>query len=53
MKVLMQSLKDKGIYAIARVVVFKDSLLGQARPDLIIKTADGKIWQDSENLVLG
>ena len=51
MKGLVQSLKDRGIYTIARVVVFKDSLLGQARPDLAIKTADGKVWHDRENLV--
>jgi hypothetical protein len=51
MKGLVQSLKDRGIYTIARVVVFKDSLLGQVRPDLAIKTADGKIWHDRENLV--
>ncbi len=51
MKGLVQGLKERGIYTIARVVVFKDSLLGQARPDLAIKTADGKVWHDRENLV--
>lgn len=51
MKSLVKNLKDKGIYTIARVVVFKDDLLGQARPDLAIKTADGKIWRDREKLI--
>ncbi|MGO9379060.1 MAG: putative glycoside hydrolase [Dissulfurispiraceae bacterium] len=51
MKGLVQNLKDRGIYTIARVVVFKDDLLGQARPDLAIKTADGKVWRDKENIV--
>lgn len=49
-KGLVQSLKDKGIYTIARVVVFKDNLLALARPDLAIKTADGQIWRDREKL---
>ena len=51
MKGLIQTLKQKGIYTIARIVVFKDNLLGLARPDLTIKTADGNIWRDRENLV--
>ena len=32
MKGLIQSLKEKGIYTIARIVVFKDNLLAFARP---------------------
>ena len=48
---LLQSLKERGIYTIARIVVFKDELLGTARPDLAIKTGDGKIWRDRENLI--
>jgi hypothetical protein len=51
MKGVVQALKDRGIYTIARIVVFKDNLLGLARPDLAIKTSDGKIWRDRENLV--
>jgi hypothetical protein len=51
MQGLVQSLKVKGIYTIARIVVFKDNLLGSARPDLAIKTADGKIWLDREGLI--
>ncbi len=48
---LLQSLKERGIYTIARIVVFKDELLGSARPDLTIKTGEGKIWRDRENLI--
>ena len=51
MQGLVQSLKVKGIYTIARIVVFKDNLLGSTRPDLAIKTADGKIWLDREGLI--
>jgi hypothetical protein len=47
----MQSLKEKGIYTIARIVVFKDNLLGTARPDLTVKTRDGNIWKDREGLI--
>lgn len=48
---LIQSLREKGIYTIARIVVFKDNTLGTARPDLTVKTQDGKIWRDRENLI--
>jgi hypothetical protein len=47
---LITSLKKKGIYTIARIVVFKDNLLANARPDLAVKTADGQIWHDREDL---
>ncbi len=48
---LVKSLKDRGIYTIARIVVFKDDLLGKARPDWTIRKADGAIWRDRENLI--
>jgi hypothetical protein len=47
---LMKSLKAKGIYTIARIVVFKDNPLAQARPDWAVKTPGGEIWRDRENL---
>ena len=47
---LMKSLKAKGIYTIARIVVFKDNPLALARPDWAIKTQGGEIWRDRENL---
>ena len=50
-KALLQSLKEKGIYTIARIVVFKDNILGAARPDLAVKTNDGKAWRDQEGLL--
>ncbi len=48
---LVRSLKERGIYTIARIVVFKDNVLGTARPDLAIRTQDGSVWRDRENLV--
>jgi hypothetical protein len=50
-RALIQSLKERGIYTVARIVVFKDNVLGMARPDLAVKTQDGKIFHDRENLI--
>ena len=47
---LMASFKEKGIYTIARIVVFKDDLLATARPDLAVKTPAGGPWRDREKL---
>jgi hypothetical protein len=49
-KGLIKSLREKGIYTIARIVVFKDDLLARARPDMAVKTAGGQIWHDREDL---
>lgn len=49
-KGLIKSLKDKGIYTIARIVVFKDNPLATTKPDLAVKTSGGGIWRDRENL---
>jgi hypothetical protein len=47
---LMKSLKENGIYTIARIVVFKDNPLALKRPDLAVKTEAGGIWRDREDL---
>jgi hypothetical protein len=48
---LMADLKARGIYTIARIVVFKDNVLAAARPDLaIVDTRTGKPWIDNEKL---
>jgi hypothetical protein len=47
---LIKSLKAKGIYTIARIVVFKDNPLALAKPELAIKTQGEVIWRDQENL---
>jgi hypothetical protein len=36
--------KDRGIYTIARIVVFQDSVLATKRPDLAIKRHNGTLW---------
>jgi hypothetical protein len=47
---LIRSLKEKSVYTIARIVVFKDNLLALKMPALAVKTQRGEIWQDRENL---
>ncbi|WP_078555180.1 putative glycoside hydrolase [Bacillus alkalicellulosilyticus] len=44
---MMKVLEEKQIYPIARVVVFKDSVLAEARPDLSFKTPDGEVWKNN------
>ena len=50
MEGLIKSLKEKGVYTIARIVVFKDNLLAMKMPDLAVKTQGGEIWRDREGL---
>ncbi len=49
-KALLDRLHRDNIYAIARIVVFKDDLLATARPDLAVKRASGAIFRDRERL---
>ena len=47
---LLRTLHQRGIYTIARIVVFKDNVLATARPDLAVKTAGGALFRDREHL---
>ena len=48
---MLRSFRERGIYTIARVVAFKDTVLAHHRPDLaIIDTRTGKPWMDNEKL---
>ncbi len=47
---LVATLHEKGIYTIARIVVFKDDVLGAARPDLAIKQQSGAVFRDRDGL---
>ncbi len=42
-------LHKRDLYAIARIVVFKDNPLARYRPDLAVKTAAGKLFIDREH----
>jgi len=46
----LQICKEKGIYTIARMVVFKDTPLIEARPELAVRHPDGEIFYDREGM---
>lgn len=41
---ILKKLRENDIYAIARLVVFQDPLVAQARPELAVKDVDGGLW---------
>ncbi len=43
---LVDSLHARGIFTIARIVVFKDRMLAEKRPDLAIRHVNGGVWGD-------
>lgn len=48
---LIKQLHDAGIYVIARITIFQDSRLEQARPDLAVKSKKtGGSWLDNKKL---
>ena len=49
-KAMIDRLHHDNIYAIARIVVFKDDPLATARPDLAVKGGSGAIFRDRERL---
>jgi hypothetical protein len=50
MRPLLDTLQAHGILAIARIVVFKDSVTARHNPDWTIRKADGDVWRDKEGL---
>ena len=46
---LLRTLRDHGIYPIARIVCFRDPVLAEAKPEWAIRTTEGEIWLDPEN----
>ncbi|MDG0813641.1 putative glycoside hydrolase [Cohnella rhizosphaerae] len=45
---LMETLKKHEVYPIARIVVFKDSVLAKKHPELSFVTANGTVWQNGK-----
>lgn len=43
---LLEKMADEGVYPIARIVVFKDALLPESRPDLALQDSTGAAWVD-------
>ncbi len=48
---VLRRLESEGIYPIARIVIVKDPLLVEARPDLAVQDTAGGVWVDSKGLV--
>jgi hypothetical protein len=46
LKAFVDTLHNHGIYAIGRLVVFKDPVLSKAKPEWSIKNPSGGLWQD-------
>jgi len=46
----IQLMKEKNIYTIARIVVFKDELQASHNPDYAIKKLNGKIWRNGDKM---
>jgi hypothetical protein len=45
---VLRQLRENGIYPIARIVVFRDPVLAEARPDWAVHHVDGGDWVDRE-----
>ena len=50
MPALMKDLRGRGIYLIARIVVFKDDPLANRHPQWAVRDAHGAVWKDREDL---
>lgn len=49
-KALLATFHERGIYTIARIVVFKDAPLALSRPGFAVRTASGAVFRDREHL---
>jgi hypothetical protein len=48
---LLAALRDQGVYTVARIVAFKDTVLAHHRPDLAVADGEtGRPWRDNEGL---
>ena len=46
---LLDTLRAHNIYPIARIVVFKDPVLAEAKPEFAVKTKEGTVWKDNKD----
>lgn len=46
----LAQLKEKNIYTIARIVVFRDNLMPRKKPSMAVKNADGSLWTDRKSI---
>lgn len=47
---LIQTLKDRGLYVIARVVAFRDPYLAEKKPEWSLHLADGSLYRDRQGM---
>lgn len=47
---ILDQLEENDIYTIARVVVFQDPLVAQARPDLAVQDTNGGLWLNVQDI---
>ncbi|PZD95948.1 GTP-binding protein [Paenibacillus sambharensis] len=45
---LMQKLEKEEVYPIARIVVFKDTVLARERPELSFRKSNGELWENGK-----
>lgn len=45
---LVDTLRAHNIYSIARIVVFKDRMLAERKPELAIRHENGSVWRDNK-----
>ena len=50
MKELIASLKERGLYVIARVVAFRDPWLAEKKPEGSLHLADGSLYRDRQGM---
>jgi len=43
-------LKKRGVYTVARIVVFKDNIFPRKTPSAAVKNPQGGVWQDRNNI---
>ena len=46
---VIRKLHLRGLYLIARIVVFKDDRLARAHPEWAVRDRDGEVWRDRED----
>lgn len=50
MPALVQTLHDKGIYVIARIVTFRDPFIAKAKPEWSVHRTNGSVYYDNSGL---
>lgn len=45
---LVEDVLSRGIFPIARVVVFQDPVLARAKPEWAVRRSDGSLWRDGD-----